>query len=179
MQQFLPTHTHMHKKQCLLLQRGRSQNTRLQEPQPEIYTCDFSTNSASVYSVNNMKQGKKLFSSNAMRGGGWGTSSLDLKKKKKKTLWCFSFKEMALRLRDRSAKGALLKPSLTCIQQTRSLMTSTGKACNSSRRMIYVASARKKMHSLANMSRNEASPTRSEQRLEAPELREAHGKRQS
>lgn len=58
-------------------------------------------------------------------------------------------------------------------------MTSTGKACNSSRRMIYVASARKKMHSLANMSRNRASPTRSEQRPRAPELREAHGKRQN
>ena len=33
----------------------------------------------------------------------------------KQTLWCFSFKKMVLRLRDRSAKGALLKLSLTCI----------------------------------------------------------------
>lgn len=61
-------------------------------------------------------------------------------------------------------------------------MTSTGKACNSSRRMIYVASARKKMQSLANMNGNQVSPKRSvpwPRELQALELKATHGKRQN
>lgn len=46
---------------------------------------------------------------------------------------------MVLRLRDKPAKGALLKLSLTCIEQTWYLMTTTGKAYNSTRHMNYVS----------------------------------------